>query len=330
MNPEQFWQNFQLGTEHEIACNFIYDGLKNLHDMKTLSLETEVFPVLYTLSIGLERLLKVAVILLEFDAQTDVNAFEKSLLTHNHLELLNRIKARVPINPGGASIALLGLLSVFYKTHRYDRFNLQSIKDLSKDKIALHHFLRKYLGIDTKENIFGIENSLRVKRFMGRTVKKITTQLHAIIEDAARAKNLYTYEISGSTSKAAKILWGNDEIVFDDEERNAIEILIFLLKTKESSLMDFIRDMEPLSLDPALDSDYFHFLLGKRVGDFSGIADEIDAHYEEIDNPKERLEMIDAIRNPYLTFGSSEEEFVKTSLFAKLKAFGKRFINRIF
>ncbi len=94
MNPTEFWQNFKLGEEQEIACNFIYDGLRNLHEMETISMETEIFPVLYNLSIGIERLFKVAIILLEFDDNTDINCLEKSLMTHNHLELLKRIKIK--------------------------------------------------------------------------------------------------------------------------------------------------------------------------------------------------------------------------------------------
>jgi hypothetical protein len=216
MQPDKFWQNFQLGSEQEIACNFIYDGLRNLHEMETLSMETEVFPVLYNLSIGIERLLKVAIVLLEFNDGTDVDGFEQFLITHNHLELLRRVKARSEMSLGDNHVALLELLSNFYNTYRYDRFNLNSIYELSKEKKALHLFLNKHLQIDISDKMFGAANTPRIKQFIGRTVKKITKQLYTIIEREASAKNLYTYEISSSGSKAAKILWEDGAITFDD------------------------------------------------------------------------------------------------------------------
>jgi len=302
MKPEEFWQNFQLGTEQEIACNFIYDGLRNLHDMETLSMETEVFPVLYDLSVGIERLFKVAIVLLEFNEKTDINSFEKSLITHNHLDLLNRIKMSTKINWGESHIALLNLLLIFYKTHRYDRFSLQSVTNISRDKKALHVFLHKYLKIDISDDMVGIENTLRVKKFIGKTVKRITKDIYLIIQESAHAKNLYTDEISSSSSKAAKILWGGDDILFDYEEIAMIEVLAFLMKTKESTLMNIIKKLEPLPLDPALDSEYLQFLLKKRTNYLSSIIDEIEDCHSDTPDLKNRLEMINAIKDPNIGF----------------------------
>lgn len=307
MNPNEFWQNFQLGIEQEIACNFIYDGLKNLHDMETLSMDTEVFLVLYDLSVGFERLLKVAVAMLEFNENADVSVLEKSLITHNHLELLKRVRAKTDMNLGAAHTDLLDLLARFYKMHRYDRFGLQSIYDISKEKKALHAFLRKHLQIDVTEDMFGLSNSLRIKRFIGRTVKKITKQLYAIVQQEAINKNIYTYEISGSSSKAAKILWGDGQILFENEEVAMVEILLFLMKTKDSALMDFIRGVEPLELDPALSSEYLQFLLKKRTNYTSMIMEEIEGRYEDLNSPGERRRMIDAIKDPHISFESSQE-----------------------
>lgn len=303
MNPTQFWQNFKLGEEQEIACNFIYDGLRNLHEMETLSMETEVFPVLYNLSVGLERLFKVAIVLLEFNDKTDIDIFEKSLITHNHLDLLNRIKKSTNINLGDSHIALLNLLSIFYKTHRYNRFSLQSVTNISRDKKALHLFLNKYLQIDITDDMFGVDNSLRVKKFIGKTVKKITKDIYLIIKESAHAKNLYTDEISSSSSKAAKILCGGDDILFDYEETAMIEVLAFLMKTKESTLMKVIKDIEPLPLDPALDSEYLQFLLKKRTDFSSSIIDEIEDYHADISDFKNRMEIINVIKDPNVSFG---------------------------
>lgn len=64
MNRMEFWKNFKLGEELDISGSFIYNGLRYLHEMRTLHHETEIFEVLYNLAVGLERLLKVTVILI--------------------------------------------------------------------------------------------------------------------------------------------------------------------------------------------------------------------------------------------------------------------------
>jgi hypothetical protein len=134
MNPKEFWQNFKMGEEQEIACNFIYDGLRNLHEMESLNLETEIFPVLYNLAIGLERMFKVAIVLLEVDENTNVDDFERTLITHNHVVLFERLKKKVGLDLGPTQTGLLNLLAVFYENHRYGRFNIPQKDNLSKDK----------------------------------------------------------------------------------------------------------------------------------------------------------------------------------------------------
>jgi len=307
MNPTQFWQNFKMGEEQEIACNFIYDGLRNLHEMETLNLETEIFPVLYNLSIGLERLFKVAIVLLEVDENTNIDAFEKTLITHNHIVLFERVKAKSDLNLGPVYTGLLNLLAVFYEDHRYGRFNIPQQDNLSKDKKLFLTFLNKHLGIDIRDDIIGNENSFQIKKFIGKTVKKMTKDLYAIIDKASTEKNLYTYEISGSSSKAAKIVWGDDFILFDNEEVVMMEVLIFLLKTNESDRINMMKEIEPLPLDPALDAEYLQFLLKKRTEYGSSIVDEVESHQADIKDLKERIEFIKVIKDPGISFDNDNQ-----------------------
>lgn len=81
-----------LGEELHISGAFIYNGLRRFHEMKQLGFTDEVFEVLYNLSVGLERLLKIAVVLVDHNDVVDQEELEKSLITHNHLKLLDRIK----------------------------------------------------------------------------------------------------------------------------------------------------------------------------------------------------------------------------------------------
>lgn len=304
MNPTEFWQNFKMGEEQEIACNFIYDGLRNLHEMETLNLETEIFPVLYNLSIGLERMFKVAVVLVEFNDDTNVNEFEKTLITHDHITLYNRLKKSVVLDLGPVHTGLLTLLSRFYEDHRYGRFNLPQIDNLSKDRKLFLTFLHKHLGIDVRNHIIGTENSLQVKKFMGKIVKKIAKDLYFIIDKSATAKNLYTYELSDSSSRAAKVVWGDEEITFEREEITMMEVLIFLLNNPELDRVKLMKEIESLPLDPAQDGDYLHFLLRKRTGFSSSIVGEVEEYQAQIDPKtlKERLEFIKIIKDPSIDF----------------------------
>jgi hypothetical protein len=308
MNPTEFWQNFKMGEEQEIACNFIFDGLRNLHDIETLSVETELFPVLYNLSIGLERLFKVAIVLVEVNDTTNIDEFEETLKIHNHITLYNRLKKSVDLNFGPAHTGLLTLLSVFYEDHRYGRFNLPKQDNLFKDKELLFTFLSKHLGIEIKDEVFGVGNTLQIKKFIGRTVKKISKDLYKIVEKTATAKNLYTYEISGSHSKAAKIVWGDEDLTFEREEIVMVEVLLFLLKTSVADRVNLLKEIDPLPLDPAIDNEYLQFLLKKRTDYGTAIIDEVESCHQDIKNLKERIEFIKAIKDPNISFDTFNGE----------------------
>lgn len=124
MDRDQTWKNFDLGEEVNISGAFIYNGLRHFHEMQTLDHTEAVFEFLYNLSVGLERLLKVAVVLLEHDGSQSQEIFVRSLITHNHLELLNRVKQKVDVNLAELHNEFLDLLATFYKKFRYDRFTL--------------------------------------------------------------------------------------------------------------------------------------------------------------------------------------------------------------
>ncbi len=118
MNTHQVWKNFNLGDELSVSGSFIYNGLRRFHEMQTLSYADEVFEFLYNLSVGLERLLKIAVVLAEHNDTVDQAALEKSLITHTHLELMKRVKAHATLNLGNEHNEFLAILGNFYKSIR--------------------------------------------------------------------------------------------------------------------------------------------------------------------------------------------------------------------
>ncbi|MPN13625.1 hypothetical protein SDC9_160947 [bioreactor metagenome] len=100
MTKEEFWKNFNIGREVQLSGNFIYDGLLIFDQMEHFSNEDEIFEFLYFVSVGLERLLKACVVLIEHSDDTDQKEFEQGLITHNHSDLLMRVEKKHQLNLG--------------------------------------------------------------------------------------------------------------------------------------------------------------------------------------------------------------------------------------
>lgn len=74
-----------MGREIDIAGTFIYNGMKSFDAMDGFSQECDVFQVLYSIAVGVERIQKVLLVLLE-NFPDDISEkyiidFEKSLIT---------------------------------------------------------------------------------------------------------------------------------------------------------------------------------------------------------------------------------------------------------
>lgn len=311
MDSVTFWKNFNLGTELQLAGTFIYNGLQSLDQMENFYNEEDVFEFLYNISVGIERLEKVAVVLVEHDSVVDQELFEKSLITHNHHDLLNRIKVcHSLLALGSVQHEFMDLLTKFYKSYRYDRYFLAEVRSFDKEKKALEQFLMKYLGEKIKETGIQsefIRNSQQIKCFMGKTVGKIVTKIYDVICDEARRANIYTYEIRYN-SKAFKIFMRNE---FDFSKESVLwkELLVFLMKRNDTpGIVKFIKEIDPLQFDPGLTSEY----LQSFQNDLKKLEhlDELDSLYEEdVEKKSERLVRLDVIGNAGVMFdGKSDED----------------------
>ena len=194
MNPAEFWKNFRLGEELSISGAFTYNGLRRFYELRNLDQSDEIFEVFYNLAVGIERLLKIAVVLLEHAEDVEQEALEQSLRTHSHLDLLHRVRRHFAIKLAGPHNEFLGLLATFYKIHRYDRFSISSITDLRKERDALCRYFSKQLGIELPkpDSLFGTPNDARYKKFLRKVVQTICRELYGIIRSRAEQLNLYT------------------------------------------------------------------------------------------------------------------------------------------
>ena len=304
MRPDEWWKNFGLGMELDASGAFIYNGIKFLDSLEGLNHSTDIFEVLYSLSVGIERLLKVAVILIEHNDQISIEEFEESLITHNTMELASRIQKSTDLNLSGVHKEFLSMLSTFYKTHRYGRFSLSSVPNIEEEKTLFLNYLHKHLDIDISDNgpFSYIHNTPQIKKFVGKVVGKISKKLFEVISGRARSLNIYTYEVR-SDAKAVKVFYAlDDRLDFLDEEITKKELLLFLMSENSSGGHTcLIKSIGALDLDPAevpnhikalLNDDHLHYVEG-----------EVECAYQEVDNVKERLEILNLMTNEHLSYG---------------------------
>ena len=308
MDQTTFWKNFRLGTELDIAGRFIYNGLRQLREMENLAVEEEVFEFLYSLSVGIERLLKVAVVLIEHDPSADQEEFEKSLITHDHLGLLYRVrKSGRTVNLAGPHSELLQLLAGFYKTYRYGRFSQASAEIHAQEKGPLHKYVERHLKIVIQEDpLFSRDEKMpRLRKFIGSKVGKIAEVLYELICEEAGRLGTYTHELR-SNSKAEKI-FGRKQFDFSTEDAIWREVLVFIANSQTTTgHIGYVKRMKPLDLDPGLIVDYLQCFSSepKKLE----VMDEIEALYGELEKPGDREKAIHVIGDPAVHFKDEDEE----------------------
>lgn len=294
MNELEYWKNFHLGTELDISGSFIFNGLKCFHEMDTLYYSDEIFEFLYNISVGLERLFKITITLTEDTTNINQEEFEKSLITHNHLELFNRITNKNKLNIGKIHISFLQVLSSFYKSYRYERYNFKSNKDRKQEKELLHNFIEKNYDLKINDNFpFDITFiDIKLKKFIGKIIGKFTNLLYQIIKDKANELNIYTYELRENT-KAFKIFI-QEEYDFEKEDILLKELLVYFVNSNNKHT-DFLKTIEPLKFNDELNDKYI-------VGIISSIKrgyeiEEMEELYLDIKKSKERLDIINLLGN---------------------------------
>lgn len=306
MKPAEYWKNFSLGEELSIAGAFAYNGLRRFCVLRWLDYPDEVFEVLYNLAVGMERLLKTAIVLLEHADDLDQEKLENSLKTHNHLKLLEKVQRREKINLDAAHVAFLELLATFYKSYRYDRFSISSTDDLQKERDELLRYFAEQLNLKlpNPESLAGTPNEGRYKKFLRRIVHTICRAIYDVIRSRASDLNLYTYELRDG-SKAKSMFLGQTDI--PTENLLWKELLVFFMNTKaRSGYLQFLRAIPPLDFDPGRVDEYldcFQSDVAKSL-----VVEELESHYEEVDDNGERLQTVEVIGSPYLHFDDPDEE----------------------
>lgn len=138
------YKNFNMVYELDVAGEFIYDGIQTLNQMNSISIGAPIFSFLYHLSVGIERLQKIILVLFEDITLENYEEFEKSLITHSHGYLHERISKKVNVDFNSRENEFLTLLSTFYNHSRYNRFNFNA--SLNQEKELLEEYILKYIN----------------------------------------------------------------------------------------------------------------------------------------------------------------------------------------
>lgn len=294
MSPKQWWKNFDLNAEVHIAGTFLYDGVQSLGHLRTVNYDDEIFSVLYHLSVGFERLMKVVIVLAEHDDSTDQDAFEKKLATHNTDALLQRIEKNHPLKVSRAERALVICLAEFYGTFRYDHFRLETIRGRGRLRDSFKRFLEKESGIKISEPDAFIpsDDMAVIHRHVDKVVRGLATKLYNVVDDLARENGIFTYELR-SESKPAMVFHGGDH-TFKKEEIAMKELLLFFLKRSADTKLTIVTDnMEPLDFDPpeAVECADVFFKPDQR----QMLMDMVDALRTDREDIKERDQLLELL-----------------------------------
>lgn len=264
------------------------------------------FEVLYNLSVGIERLLKVAIILIEHRDHVDMEQFEESLISHNTIDLANRVNSQRNLQLSNIHREFLSILSKFYKIHRYGRYSLSAVPEIYEEKRLFLDFVAKHLKIPLPidDEFEQIPNTDQIRRFVGKVVKKICDELFQVADQRAEELNIYTTEIRGD-SKAVKVFYG-ERLDFIDEKLTKKELLLFLMNPKSHSPhIDLLRSFDALELDPDLTVNYIQALLNDASLPYVEV--EVDEIYTEVTNVRERLDFLEIVDNEHLSYNGDDE-----------------------
>jgi hypothetical protein len=296
----ELWKNFQLGNELAISGSFIYNGLHCFELMQIFYHEEEAFEFLYNISVGIERLQKIAIVLSEHTEIVDQENFEKSLITHNHIDLHKRIEKSHAINFGKVHLKFLSLLSNFYKSSRYEKYILDRTFNWSSSRTELVHFLEENLKQKISIDFLGCtENDDSIKKFIGKVVGKFCAEYYSIILNQCSRLNIYTYELVPN-SKASKI-FHSKKYDFSEEKIAQQEIIKHLMQSDFSTnAKRFLDQIPPINLE-FYDTNYYinYLMCFHKKG---GIGEELEELYTEIDNISERFKHLKFIGNEDVNF----------------------------
>lgn len=308
MNPDLWFKNFNMVIELDVAGEFIFNGIQEIYQTTFFRNDANTFVMLYNLSVGIERLQKIVVTLLEYNSEIGKENFEAHLknMGHNHISLRDNIaklakEGKYKNTPKFSTREneFFELLSRFYSDNRYMRFEVYQKTD--GEVQLLNDYLEKHAKLDKNIVDDSIMVNDSVKRVLGKVISSIAQKYYSLVKEGSDRNGIFTYELR-SYSKAEKVFIG--ESLYNekyDESLALKELIIFIHNSKEKHpYLKFIEEIEPLEFDPAFIPDYINNLENGIVS--QQLVDEGESLYEDVENAKDRRELVNLLDHSDVLF----------------------------
>lgn len=308
MNPDLWFKNFNMVIELDVAGEFIYNGIQEIYQTTFFRNDANTFVMLYNLSVGIERLQKIVVTLLEYNSEIGKENFEAHLknMGHNHISLRDNIaklakEGKYKSTPKFSTREneFFELLSRFYSDNRYMCFEVYQKTD--GEVQLLNDYLEKHAKLDKNIVDDSIMVNDSVKRVLGKVISSIAQKYYSLVKEGSDRNGIFTYELR-YYSKADKVFSGKSLYNEKYDESLALkELFVFIRNSKEKHpYLKFIEDIEPLEFDPAFIPDYINNLENGIVS--QQLVDEVDSLYEDVENAKDRRELVNLLDHSDVLF----------------------------
>lgn len=285
-----YFKNFNMGREIEIAGEFIYESMREMYSLKSFNEHFRVNKVLYNGSVGTERLQKILLCMFLVNKINDFDNLPKSLKEHKHLALHELIKKSVSgykLNKN--KIKLLEVFQNYYNEHRYGEF----YPDYNVNKLItlFDSYFSSILNVKFTSNYFNNPCDLsNAKKLYINYLGEISYNYYKIIDDKATKLGIYTTELS-YPSNAIKLFYSqNTDEIYEPIRLESIavkELIVFLSKTKSlSGIKKIIAKIKPLKLDINMANDYLEDITCFSASD--DLTDMVCELYNDIEDGKEK------------------------------------------
>ena len=235
----------------------------------------------------------------ELDENDDYQAFEKSLISHSHIDLNRRIKEQCSFfTSTSRENAFLAVLSQFYLTARYSRFNVG--KEYALEKRLISEYIQNNLASEKIERHFitgQIIISHDVKDLFGRVIGSLAKKYYCAVREGCDKAGTFSYELQPN-SKAERIFYSTEQknSLYREKVNESIafkEFLVYFRNTSDSnSFIRFIESIEPLGIDPGMINEYISELSSGSIP--QSLLDEVETLYDGI-SIKDRIELVSGL-----------------------------------
>lgn len=301
-SPRSLSHSVAIGHELHFAGIAIYNGLFRFDGVHAFNHPAITFEILYSFSIGLERLIKIGILYAEdpsarYDAH-QIESLEQSLITHDVLGLHHRWVDRTGHNRQkfkGSVNAFLQMLSKFYKSQRYARFSLSHPYSGTEEHSSLISFISAHI-LQRKEAPSSNEvflNNAEIRKKLGRIVERI---VHPIMEQIYRCcdeNDIFIYEFLFLPRGSWVYNQSKRALNFNRYNQLKLEVLYYFFhKNRDVSKSVPALSLEDLDFDSLLD---FIVRDDHTMGIHSQIEEMIELDMEE-GGPNWEMRMTSVLR----------------------------------